>query len=116
MTKTLVMYSRTTGCPYITLAKRVLNDHHVHYDEVYIDKDDTARERVLAWTGFLSVPTLVIANAGSVMPSSDPLPLESGRSPRGIDRGSMITEPSYDELARWLKKHGFISEIESAEF
>lgn len=104
----LIMYSRTTGCPFITLAKRVLTDYAVSYREIFIDQDMAARARVLNWTGFLSVPTLVVAVPGSDMPFSEPRPLESGLSPRGIDRGAMITEPNIDQLTRWLTEHEFI--------
>lgn len=105
----LVMYSRQLGCPYITVAKRVLDDYGVPYREILIDRDDTARQRVLAWTGFLSVPTLVVAPAGSDLPYREPSPLPRGASPRGIHRGAMITEPSAEQLADWLAEHGFIS-------
>lgn len=109
MTKELIMYSRTTGCPFVSLAKRVLNDYAVPYREVYIDKDSQARDRVLDWTGFLSVPTLVIAQEGDIMPIDTPSPLRAGESPRGIDRGAMITEPNIPQLTAWLTGHGFIS-------
>jgi glutaredoxin len=108
MTQTLVMYTRTYGCPYVTLAKRVLQQESVPYQEVFIDKDTQARERVLHWTGFLSVPTLVVSENGSGLPAEEPSPLAHGTSPRGIDRGAMITEPSSDELLDWLRKHHFI--------
>jgi glutaredoxin len=111
MANELIMYTRTAPCPFVTLAKRVLSDYTVSYREVFIDKDDDARERVVEWTGFLSVPTLVVAETGSLLPFSDPSPLPRGASPRGIDRGAMLTEPSSNELARWLLKHGFIDEI-----
>ena len=107
MLKEVVMYSRTYGCPYVALAKRVLQQENIPYREVFIDKDVQARERVLAWTGFLSVPTLIISENGSGLPLVDPEPLPQGLSPRGIDRGAMITEPSADELMAWLRKHGF---------
>ncbi|MBI5666810.1 MAG: glutaredoxin [Chloroflexi bacterium] len=111
MTRELVMYSRRMGCPYVTVAKRVLDDYHVPYREILIDMDDTARQRVLRWTGFLSVPTLVVAETGSDVPFQDPAPLAAGVSPRGIHRGTMITEPSADQLADWLAEHGFINEL-----
>ncbi len=111
MTKELVMYSRSYSCPFVTLAKRVLTDYHVVYREVYIDQDTEARERVVQWTGFLSVPTLIVAEAGEVLPYEAPEALEKGYSPRGIDRGSMITEPNAEELATWLHRHGFIEEV-----
>jgi hypothetical protein len=78
MAQTLVMYTRTYGCPYVTLAKRVLQQESVPYQEVFIDKTE------------------------------EPASLAHGTSPRGIDRGAMITEPSSDELLDWLRKHHFI--------
>ena len=109
MTKQLVMYSRTTGCPFITVAKRVLDDHALSYHEIFIDKDMDARRRVLEWTGFLSVPTLIVAEAGEIMPYQMPTPLAAGTSPRGINRGTMITEANIEQLEHWLIQHGFIN-------
>lgn len=104
----LVMYSRTYGCPYITTAKRILQQEDVAYREIFIDKDAQARARVLEWTGFLSVPTLIVAHEGDNLPLDEPAPLPQGASPRGIDRGAMITEPSAEELRAWLQKHELI--------
>lgn len=109
MAKEIVMYLRTSPCPFVTTAKRVLNDHALDYREVFIDKDESARQRVLDWTGFLSVPTIIVAEPGEILPPETPAPLPKGTSPRGIDRGAMITEPSFQELSTWLHKHGFIS-------
>lgn len=111
MSKELVMYARTSSCPFVSLAKRVLDAHHVPYREIYIDRDGAARQRVLDWTGFLSVPTLIIAQPGENVPCEPQAPLEAGYSPRGIDRGTMITEPNMEELTRWLQRHGFIETI-----
>jgi hypothetical protein len=80
-----------------------------------IDRDATAKARVVAWTGFQSVPTLIIAAPGSDLPIEEPAPLAHGASPRGIDRGAMITEPHRMELKAWLVKHGFITADDSAE-
>lgn len=106
----LVMYTRSAFiCPYVKIAERVFKKHDVEYVEVDIDQDDAARQRVLDWTGFLSVPTLVIAENDAVMPLDDPTPLAEGDSPRGVDRGYMLTEPNGKQLERWLEKHGIIS-------
>jgi glutaredoxin len=113
--KTLIMYSRSYGCPFITVAKQVLGDFSIPYQEIYIDKDESAKQRVIAWTGFQSVPTLVVANAGDILPYEEPAPLEKGHSPRGINRGSMLTEASADQLKTWLVQHGFIEERALAE-
>jgi glutaredoxin len=111
MVKELVMYARSSSCPFVSLAKRVLNDYHVPYREIHIDRDSTARQRVLEWTGFLSVPTLVVARPGEDLPYEPQAALPAGHSPRGINRGTMITEPSMDDLTQWLLQHGFIEEI-----
>ena len=105
------MYSRSSSCPFVTLAKRILDDYQVSYREIHIDQDGEARQRVLDWTGFLSVPTLIIADQGEIHPYEAPEPLEVGRSPRGIDRGTMITEPGMEELTQWLQRHGFIDQV-----
>ena len=104
----LVMYTRTAGCPFVSTAKRVLHEAQLPYREIFIDKDPEAKERVLAWTGFQSVPTIVIAEAGEDLPYTDFAPLPAGESPRGIDRGPMITEATTGELEAWLVRHGFI--------
>lgn len=107
MTRELVMYTRA-GCAMVGLAKRVLLDYHVSYREIIIDRDETARLWVTTTTGFLSVPTLVVAWVGDDHPFEAPLPLEKGSSPRGINRGSIITEPNVNQLIGWLEQHGFI--------
>lgn len=110
MAHRLIFITRTFGCPMATLARRVLDDYGVAFEEVFYDTDPAWREKLLAWTGFLSVPTLFIADADSHPPApiSPPTPLEAGASPRGIDRGAMITEPFEDELLAWLAKFGLV--------
>lgn len=104
----LVMYTRTRPCPYVRAAKRVLERENVDYREIFIDQDDAARKRVETWTGFQSVPTLVVARRGEIVPYEDPVALEPGTSPKNIDRGTIITEPGEIKLENWLRKHGFI--------
>ncbi len=108
MDRELVMYTRTTGCPFVTIAKRVLAERGVPYREIFIDKDPIARDRVRDWTGFLSVPTLIVAYPGEVVPVELPPRLPAKTSPQGIDRGTMITEPRDQQLLAWLQKNGFI--------
>ena len=115
MNKKLVMYSRSYGCPFVTIAKRVLDDYGVDYFEIFIDQDTEARQRVLDWTGFLSVPTIVVTTNGDNLPENNPAPLPTGASPRGIDRGAMITEPNVSQLETWLKRHQFIVEENSVQ-
>ena len=101
----LVMYSRSTSCMFVSLAKRVLGGLNVPYRELMIDENPVYRQRVLDWTGFLSVPTLIIAEVGADLPYEPPAPLEKGASPRGVNRGSMLTEASEPELIAWLRQH-----------
>ena len=104
----LVMYSRTRSCPYVRAAKRVLDREHIPYREIFIDEDPDAEQRVVAWTGYKSVPTIIVARLGEDLPYQAPAPLEPGASPKGIDRGSMITEPGETKLEDWLKTRGFM--------
>ena len=109
------MCSRSSGCPFVTIAKRVLTEFDVAYREVYIDRDDEARRRVLAWTGFLSVPTLIVARPGEVEPVDPPEPLPPRASPRGVNRGPMLTEPTADELLAWLRQHELVAAEDEAK-
>lgn len=106
--KELVMYSRTTPCPFVSIARRVLDREKVSYRELFIDRDKTYERRVVEWTGFLSVPTMIIAYTGQDSPFEEPAPLPKGNSPRGVNRGSMLTEATEEELLTWLRQHGFL--------
>jgi glutaredoxin len=106
--KELVMYSRTRPCPWVRLAREALAHWDVPYREILIDQDATAQARLLHWTGFLSVPTLVVAAPGSDLPVTPPAPLPRGHSPMGVNRGSMLTEPTEAELHAWLRQNGFL--------
>jgi glutaredoxin len=106
--KELVVYTRTTYCPYQARASRVFEKYGITPREILIDEDATAMQRVIEWTGFKSVPTILMANPGEDVPYERPAPLARGASPRGIDRGTMITEATEDELTAWLQKHGVI--------
>ena len=108
MTKALVMYSRTRYCPDVEPAKTRLAELGLKYDEINIEEDLEAAQRVEGWTGFRSVPTIVVAREGASAPVEEPAPLPTGSSPRGIDRGHMTTEPSNDQLDAFLRKHGFL--------
>lgn len=110
MNKELVMYSRTLGCPFVSIAKQTLAEYNVSYREIFIDKDDAARQYVIDTTGFLSVPTLVVSNIGEDLPYEPPAPLAQGTSPRGVHRGTVITEANRHELIAWLQDNGFIQE------
>lgn len=111
--KQLIMYARSYGCPFVSTARQVLQAYHVPYQEIFIDRNEAERQKVVAWTGFESVPTLVIAHIGTTDPIEEPVPLPPGHSPRGIDRGYMLTEPSGAELKQWLLKHGLLQRLQA---
>ena len=104
----LIIYNRTTGCPYSTIAKMILDREQVPYREIFIDLDERAAKRVLKWTGYRVVPTLVVSKPGSLSPIEEPQSLSKGKSPRGMDRGFMISEPNPQQLDNWLKKHALL--------
>jgi glutaredoxin len=105
--KELVVYSRTWPCPYQNIAYRVFEKYNVPFREIYINQDDDALARVEDWTGYRSVPTMIIARRGEDLPYEEPAPLARGSSPRGVDRGSMLTEATENQLVEWLQRHGF---------
>ncbi len=106
--KTLLLYSRTIPCPDCSRARQLLEEHAVPFEEIMIDQDPAARKLVEQLTGFHAVPTLVVARPNERQPMTPPRALESGRSPRGVDRGAVITEPDMVSLRAWLTGHGFI--------
>ena len=103
----LIVYTRSSFCPYQRFADKVFKKYDLKPHVILIDRDREALERVVAWTGFQSVPTILLANEGEILPYEEPSPLHGG-SPRGVDRGPMITEPRANELEAWLSKHGVI--------
>ncbi len=108
MTTRLVLYM-SPWCINCLDTQEALAEWNVPYVSIDVKKDRTAAGRVRTWTGFESVPTLVIADGNGVEPCVEPAPLASGKSPRGVDRGPMLTEPTRTELRAWLIKHGVLN-------
>lgn len=101
----LVVYGRSAFCPDMHRWRQWVADHPLRLVEFDIDHDPGAYEKVLAWTGYESVPTLVIADDDSFDPIEPPDPLGPDRGPRGIDRGSMLTEPQRGQIEEFLRRH-----------
>jgi glutaredoxin len=107
--KRLVVYVRRDACPDVQRTRDFLAKHSVAHLLIEVDADPAAKQRVLAWTGYLSFPTLVVADENSVEPMEPPLPLRPGQSPRDVDRGTMLTEASTPVLENFLRRHGFLT-------
>lgn len=102
----LVVYGRSAFCPDMYRWRQWVDQHPLQYIEFDIDHDDRAHDRVLAWTGYEAVPTLVIAAEDGFDPIEPPEPLAPGVSPRGVERGMMLTEPNRGQVEAFLKRHG----------
>ncbi len=109
MEKELIVYGRTFPCPDFTRSQRFLNTKNVAYRLIHIDKDPEAGELVERYVGHRSVPTIVVARKGDVLPIEEPAALPEGRSARSFDRGTMITEPSDEALGKFLERHGLLN-------
>jgi glutaredoxin len=109
MSKWVVAYV-SQWCSQSQDTRRALQEWGVPCTAVDIKADRAAAARVREWVGFESAPTVVIAEQESLEPFEPPAPLPPGRSPRGVDRGSVITEASRAELRAWLVKHGMLEQ------
>ncbi|MDP9312207.1 MAG: glutaredoxin [Chloroflexota bacterium] len=109
MDKELIVYGRTYPCPDLVRSQRFLNTKNVSYRIIHIDKDEEAGEVVERYVGHRSVPTIVVARKGDVLPIEEPAPLPKGRSARSFDRGTLITEPSDEALGSFLQRHGLLN-------
>lgn len=106
--KELVMYGRRFACGDQFRAMAFLEARHVPYRFVDISDDPEASQRLFNWVGHLSVPTLVIAEQGEVLPVTEPTPLDRTRRTRGQNRGTIITEPSDPQLEEFLEQHSLL--------
>ena len=59
MAPNIIIYS-TSHCPYCVRAKELLTRKGVHFTEIFIDKDDTKRDEMIAKTNRYTVPQIFI--------------------------------------------------------
>lgn len=109
MSKRLVMYCREAFCPDQARARQLLSTWGVPCEEVNITHDRQAAERVQAWNEHLGMPTLVIAEEGSLEPVTPPTPLAARQQTRDLNRGTLISEPSERGLREFLRQHGLLT-------
>ncbi len=109
MSREVVVYM-SPWCSSSADTQRALSEWGVPAKFVNIKEDRAAAARLRDMVGFESVPTVICAEAGSVEPCEPPAALAKGSSPRGVDRGSLITEGTRVQLRAWLVKQGFLTE------
>ena len=107
MSKQLVVYI-TSWCPGCRHAQDALAELGLAARYVNIGRDTEAAGLLRALTGFESVPTFVIVAGEGFDPITPPAALPAGKGPRGVDRGSVLTEPAEAPLREWLVKNGFL--------
>ena len=99
----VVVYGSSVPCPDMSRFGWWLDRHEVDAMVMRdIHQDREAMEIVLGLTGGnASVPTLVIAPDDGWLPIRPPAPLK-GRL-RGVDRGTVLTEPNPGQIADFLR-------------
>lgn len=109
MPKRIVVYM-SPWCSSSADTQRALKEWGLSATFVNIKEDRAAAGRLRELVGFESVPTVVIAEEDSCEPCEPPAVLAKGSSPRGVDRGSLITEATRVQLRSWLVKQGLLAE------
>lgn len=107
--KEIIVYASGERVHEVETINHILSIYDVPHREISVDRDPAALGRVLLWTGRRSVPTLVAAQPGQDDPYQPPRPVKSWDAGRGVDRGSIISEPSENELLMWLRHQGFLT-------
>lgn len=102
----LVVYGSSVPCPDMARFSWWIGQHEVP-GMVMLDihRDPEAYDKVVAWTGHASVPTLVIAADDGFEPVEAPTPLD-GRRARAFDRGTVLTEPNPGQIVEFLVRNG----------
>ena len=107
MPKSIMLYM-SNWCSQSQDTKRALSEWGVPFRGINVKEDRAAAARVRELVGFESVPTVVLVEGDDLVPCEPPAPLPPGSSPRGVDRGSIITEASREQLRAWLTKNGLL--------
>jgi formylglycine-generating enzyme required for sulfatase activity/glutaredoxin len=105
----LVVFGRSTFCPDLVRVKEWLHAWNVPYRQIQTDWDEAAAYRLDEWLGSRTVPTLVVAEYGSIDPIAPPADVDLSHL-RNTDRGTMLHEPDEETLRAFLVREGFFSE------
>jgi glutaredoxin len=111
MDKELVVYTRATACSDVDVTRRALRRLHIPYREIDIEADTAAALRLREWTGFLSVPTIILTEPGADEPYQTPAGIVPGQTPRNLDRGCLISEPDAENLHAFLEHNGLLRPV-----
>ncbi len=103
----LVFYARANFCSDVVTTKKWLHARNVPYRQVNIDVDEQAAFRLDEWLGSRTIPTLVVAEYGSIDPIVKPLNVPLSEL-RNVDRGSVLHEPDEATLHTFLVRNGFL--------
>jgi len=57
------VYSTTT-CPYCVMLKKWLKDKDIEFDDIYVDRDRAAAQRMVKLSGQMGVPFTTIEGRG----------------------------------------------------
>lgn len=109
MSREVVVYM-SPWCSSSSDTQRALAEWGVPAKFINVKEDRGAAVRLREMVGFESVPTVVLVETGCVEPCEPPAALAKGASPRGVDRGSLITEATRVQLRTWLVKQGILAE------
>jgi len=109
MTRQVVVYM-SPWCSSSQDTQRALKEWGVPATFINVKDDRSAAIRLRGLVGFESVPTVVLVENGGTDPCEPPTDLPTGKSPRGVDRGSIITEATRMQLRSWLVKQGLLQE------
>lgn len=105
----IIIYGSGERTREVETITHILLSYDIPYRQISVDRDPAALGRILLWTGARAVPTLVAAQIGHDDPYQPPRPVKSWDPGRGVDRGSIICEPSENELVMWLQRQGFVT-------
>ncbi len=109
--KEVLVYRRQSFCSAVWRVERDLKNWAVPFREVIVDVHPAAMSSLREWTGGnLSSPTVVISRQGEDLPYAPPDQLPPHIPPRGRDRGSVITEPTTDQLRIFVRKHQLLAD------
>jgi len=107
--KEIVLFCRPSYSPFTALARDLLIRYQIPFREVDIQAGSQAFASLITWVSPAHLPTLIVTAPNQTTPLDSPEPLQPDQPARGLDRGSLISQPNNHQLEDWLHKHGFLA-------